>query len=443
MEFFSFLQLYIRESDINPGTPFLLLIAPLLFNIAEYSMEFYRLVRKKTAAETLAVMQLPLGFAVWGGVFLSVYTGIPTGPGLAPFRIALSKLETALGLLALCLICLLLMAQAKCLWNKQKLSYVTGCLLTPLVALPCLYRLITGHVQVFYELPNLVLICYLYAVLFLVCKILLLILGTLICVCTARMRKPVWHPRKNPILFFWRYFTFRQNAVLRGTLLFWPPLILLYALVWGTDRVNYMDSTERGDFLSCAVITALMGVAAILLSLLPACLAVKRLGGQGNLRVRAETFCREYFQEQSQNDSHDTYTATLHFLIDEETPAAVYPWSELCACSDGWVSGKEGWFSILRFRDGRICAIPREDSQAKNLMELARRHLGKDLYPERPEKKTYGWASGGMGIIKPGFIMPWNTAPPGLEFLSLRRVGIILGGCMIILAACFAMVLFF
>lgn len=421
MELLAFFQLYIREYELNPEMPFslqfLLVLAPLLFNLAEYSMEFYRLVKKKTAVETLAVMQLPLGFALWGALFLSTGTSVPTGPGLYAFRLALSERETAWGLLLLSFACLLLMALARFLWNKRKLSYVTGSLQAVLVALPGLYLLIAGR-SIFSDLPNLVLTCYLYIVLFLVCKLLMLVLGTLVCICTARIRKPVWHSRRNPVLFFWRYYALRQNAVFRGTILFWLPAILLYALMWSTGTVHYMDDTAREGFVTSTVIIALLGTAAILLSLLPACLAVRRLGRQGNLRAQAETFCLEYFQE----DSRDTYTATLHFLVDEEAPAAVYSWSELCSCSGGWVSGKKGWSGILRFRDGRICEIPKENPQAKTLMELAGRHLGTDLYPEQAKEKTFGWAAG-------------TAALPGRETFPLRYLGISVGVCMSFLAA--------
>lgn len=184
------------------------------------------------------------------------------------------------------------------------------------IALPCLYLLATGQLLFFYVFPDWLLIGYLYAVLFLICKIFLSALGTLVCLCTAKMRKPIWNYRKNPAFFFWRWYFFRQNAVFRGVAL----------------------------------------------------------------------FCQEYFQERSRG----SYTVTLHFLVDEDTPGGIYLWSDLCGCSRGWISQDGKWYGVLRFRDDRICRIPKEEPLAESLMELARRRLGTEQRSRQSVEKLPG-----------------------------------------------------
>lgn len=62
MKFLFFLRLYVREAELNPSLSFTLqfalMLAPLLFNLAEYSVQLYRLVKKRSSLETLAVINV-------------------------------------------------------------------------------------------------------------------------------------------------------------------------------------------------------------------------------------------------------------------------------------------------------------------------------------------------------------------------------------------------
>lgn len=376
-------EIYFREEpDFESYGQIMIGLGLILVSISQYAVELYRLVKKKTTIETMAVMQLPLGCAVAAAFFVTQYVSVPTRFSFLS-AVSRSGRKLGLGMTVLSLACVFLMLAGRFLWNEGRLSRALGTAEALGVGVPGLCLLASGQ-DFFRLLPKAVLTGFLYLVLLLAARVAILLLGTLICICNARIRIS-WKPSMHPGLFFRFYQLFCQNAMLRGTLLYWGALAVRYGVLWkrGTESSDYRDLSYA------TMLTAIIGAAAFVLAVRPAHLAVRRLKRQGDFKAKAELFCREYFLE-GPYLTGKSYSATRHFLIDEEAPAVLYEWSELIACSEGWVSGKNGWVGVLRFGDGRVFEVPKDNPQAEELMHLARQRIAGMKTREQTEHPSFG-----------------------------------------------------
>lgn len=353
-ELLSFLGLYVGEENFNNSLWVILLI--LYAGAGLYMFDFYNLVKRKSRAETMGMMAIPFAVSMIGAGLAAIFVRVPAPGYLGAFYVVLKSLQLHAKLAGSAVIYFLLWGISFYLQRKrrkkEKIRWVLSCIpeyCFAVMLLFCfLWRLTSGE-SPFWSWPEWVLWCYLYAVYFLFCKIILLAVGLFIRLYSARIRIFKWKEGKKPSAFLFRYYVLYQNAIFRNVVLFELGILALLTVDggWSVEMAGIM-----GFLYIC-------GLFVILFSLVPIMKALEGFGAWGDAGQVKASFCREYFQEELLYRD-ESYTVTRHFLVDEKSPATLYYWPAVKSVG-GLTTDKEGTGRTLYFGDGTECRIRQEE----------------------------------------------------------------------------------
>lgn len=387
MELISFLKLYAVNNNAMQSL-FILLIS-LYLNAAFYILDLYGLVKKKTQGETAAVMLLPASLAVMGSAMLSLLVSIPTdNKRLDRF---VEPLDSA-ALSGEFLMAAVLYAAAWALaWSPKELHrsrrafcrWVISCIpdfiFAVIVMIPAVIRLALGtnpfratrglSVGAGFNF-DVFLWIFLYALMMLLCKIILLLTGSFARLITKRLPH-TWHEGRSPALYVAWHMLVCQNALLRGALAFYIAMfgLLTGTLIWSGELS--LRQSGGAELIGILVFLYISGVFVIMVIIRKPISSILRFEQWGDPKKLKECFCREYCTMEPVIAGED-FTVTRHFLIDEQRPAGLYYWNELESCSNWMHDGKSGWKLRLYFRDGQVCVLDKEDMSAELIAGFAR-----------------------------------------------------------------------
>lgn len=354
-ELFSFFTLYIDDSLSSLGVTLIMLYGNAIF----YIIDFYSLVKKKSYKETTAIMAIPVTLSVMGSAVLGMLVHIPGLEKLEKFASALQdkKLHFALCVLALLygILWTFSFLIHRIYQKKDSRRFVLSCILDYL----CIICILSGSISVliqfdksFFLVIKWILWLYLHAIYLLSCKIILLAAGLVVQIYCTRLTMFRWREGKSTSAFLFRYYAFYQNAIVRSILLFELGILIPLTIALAKEGWN-LQATGIMGFLY------LGGAFVILVSLSP-CMKILHLFKQwGNPSRMREIFCREYFCEDA-IFRNKNFTVTRHFLIDEQTPAAVYYWPLLNKVGN-WIYDKKGRSRTLWFSDGTFCKFSEDE----------------------------------------------------------------------------------
>lgn len=371
---FDFFQLFC----VTDGSLMLGLSLPILeANMLLYFADFYHMVKRKSRQETMALLCIPCLAVFTLSFFAMTFVRVPKPGELGAFLTALSEPGLSLSLLMVSALYVLLWLSAYIFKQKYGRRQMVSWILSSIPDFIFCFGIVAGSLgrlalgmDFLTAYGQRVVWLYLYCIYFLACKIILLIVFTLISLYS--MRLPFrWKEGRNPVFFLSRYFLFYQNAMARNTLLF--GLIILAGVL--VPLVLFEDETTPeqmflivGTLVCCIAIIFFCSTIAVRTGL-------RQFLRWGNEYRVKELFCREYFtQEPLYQDSQ--YTVTRHFLIAEQYPALVYFWGKLCRVSDRHID-KDGECSQLSFADGQTCRMSIQEAldsrpvfeYAKSLLE--------------------------------------------------------------------------
>ena len=356
---FSFFKLYICP-DYILNNPFEFMILILYANIIIYVIDFYRLMKKKSKAETMAIMLIPITASAMGGMLAGMFIYVPKPSGLSEFSMAFQERSLSMQLLLvpaayLVLFFLSFISQKK-RRKKDKIRWIASCIpdycFTAIIFF-CLMGNLSMGKNIFYDGREMLLWFFLYALYFLCCKIILLAVALLVRLFSARISVFKWHEGKSPALFLIRYFFIYQNSVLRNTMVFEFGILIPITLALYHEGFTYRSLFMVVFLYLCAVFVILFAMGPMM-----RLMENFRLWSK-SYNVR-ELFCREYFIEEAiYKDEH--YTVTRHFLIDEQRPAVVYYWPALKSIGN-WSINTEGKSRTLYFADGSQCKFTEDEA---------------------------------------------------------------------------------
>lgn len=382
-ELWSFFKLYLDDDLIrsSAGTSewMLLWIVLLYANVIFYMADFYHLVKRKSTAETFAVLSVPCVVSVMGAAMSPLLVHVPAPEGTGRFAKALeSGSLNQMLLLAVSIYVILwsisLASQLEVLKRNSflgklfcekrtkedvrlwVLSGIPDYLYAAMMLFFSLWRLAAGQ-SFFAQGHRLLLQIYLYAIYFLCCKMILLAVSLAVRLYSAKITVFKWREGKNPSAFLFRYFLFYQSAMVRNLMLCELGILIpiTVALVSDMEGVSLYDAVGMLAFLWFAAVFV------ILFSATPSMRALEKFQLWGESRRMKELFCREYFVEEPVF-KNDAYTVTRHFLVDELSPCTLYYWPVLENVS-GWVMDKKGSARTLRFSDRSYCSISKEETE--------------------------------------------------------------------------------
>ena len=354
-ELLSFFKLYIDDSLSSFDVTLFVLFGNAIF----YIIDFYSLVKRKSYKETTAIMVIPVTFSVMGSAVLGMLVHIPGLEKLGKFASALQDKKLHFALCGLVLLYGILWTFSflihRIYQKKDFRRFVLSCILDYL----CIFCILFGSISVliqngksFLLIEKWILWLYLHAIYLLSCKIILLAAGLVVQVYCTKLTMFRWREGKNTSAFLFRYFAFYQNAIVRSILLFELGILIPLTIALAKEGWN-MQATGIMGFLY-------LGGAFVILVSLSSCMKMLHLFKQwGNPSRTREMFCREYFCEEAvfRNKS---YTVTRHFLIDEQTPSAVYYWPLLNKVGN-WIYDKKGRSRTLWFSDGTFCQFSEDE----------------------------------------------------------------------------------
>ncbi len=394
--------------------------------IVSWVLDIASLLKKKSPRETMAVMALPGCVAFVAGILSAILLGVTSDkkmllkelPVFLERETCREMLGTALVYLALWLTAVKMRGRKNDTWKRKlfwAVSYLPD-LVTAGVLLLLSLTMLTPTGASFREdlleyakssseiLPFLIWL-FVYGIQQLLIRMLLLL--TVVIAKLASVRIPLGkfpaggHPR-------WRIFVyaaFCQNAYVRGVLTLALPagffFSLLVLFIWRQE-----PSPVVLPFLSLLYSTAALY---IMITLRPAVQTLRGFSAWGDQKFMAEQFCREFFNEKPVFRSVH-FTVTTHYLVDERSVAEIFylekleTWSFVTVLPGDNVTvssrqaytvdkaERSGWEWIIRFSDGRVCCIEKEDGDVNKILgilgqykELQRLNAGA---PQVPPRKT-------------------------------------------------------
>ncbi len=346
-ELISFFSLYLQE-EYWLGSSLWLMLLLLYGNTIFYLIDFYNLVRRKSKAETAAMLAIPGTVSVMGAALAAMFVHVPELGDLEEFFAALDSMGLCTSLFLIAVVYVLLWAVCFSLQRRRKKKDVTRWMLSCgpdacfvlMISISFIYRAAAGA-SLFWSVPEWVLWLYLYAVYFLCCKVLLFALYLVVQLYSIRLTIFRWREGISPSVFLFCYYVFFQNAILRNIAAF--ELGILIPLTMALCREGWTE-----EMVTIMVFLYLCGAFTILFSLMPVMKSLDQFRRWGDPRQLREQFCREYFVEEPvwKNSS---YTITRNFLVDSQRPAAFYYWRALKCVGDWCLEGKD---------QRRACASP-------------------------------------------------------------------------------------
>ncbi len=340
----SFFSLYLQEEYWFDGSLWLMMML-LYGNTIFYLIDLYELTKRRSKAETAAMLAIPGTVSLMGAALAALFVHVPGLRDLEEFLTALDSLELCTCLFLIAVVYVLLWAVCFALRRgRQKkdvvrwmLSCVPDACFVLMISICSLYRLAAGA-SLFRSVSEWVLWIYLYAVYLLSCKVLLFALYLVVQLYSIRLVCFRWKEGDSPSLFLFCYYVFFQNAIFRNIAAFELGILIPLTLAvhgegWTGEMVLVM-----GFLYLCGIFTAIF-------SLRPVMESLDRFRRWGDPRQLKEQFCREYFIEEPvwKNES---YTITRDFLVDTQRPAAFYYWRDL-KCVEDWSLEEERQKSIF------------------------------------------------------------------------------------------------
>lgn len=343
-ELIAFFSLYLQEEYWFDGSLWLMMLL-LYGNTIFYLIDLYGLTRRRSKAETAAMLAIPGTVSLMGASLAALFVHVPRLGDLEEFFTALDSLELCTGLFLIAAVYVLLWAVCFALQRRRQkrdvvrwmLSCVPDACFVLMIGISFVYRLAAGA-SLFCSVPEWVLWLYLYAVYFLCCKVLLFAVFLVVRLYSIRLVGFRWREGISPSLFLFGYYAFFQNAIFRNIAAFELGILIPLTMAvcgegWTEEMIPIM-----GFLYLCGIFTAIF-------SLMPVMESLDRFRRWGDPRRLKEQFCREYFKEDPvwKNES---YTITRDFLVDSQRPAAFYYWRDL-KCVEGWCLEEKGQKSIF------------------------------------------------------------------------------------------------
>lgn len=366
-----FFKLYITE-DLFAGNSLGIMMVVLYANTILYMLDFYNLVKRKSQAETFAMLSIPLVVSLCGSTLAGTLLSVPMPGHLDAFVMA--HVDESLSVQLLFVVAFYGILWLVTYFSQQKrlredvrkwiLSCIPDYCFAAVIIVGTAGRLALGN-KIFADYGQVFLWVYLYSIFFLGCKVLLLIVGNLVRLYSRKIMIFRWREGMSPSIFLTIYFYLCQNAIARNTLLFELGILIpltaaLHMEGWTSDGVVMMMILYLGGAFVVAFSTA----------------SVRRgLRSFDNWGIDSrKMFCREYFLEIPLYKD-DNFTVTRHYLVAEQNPAEVYYWPHLNYISN-WVTNKDGRYKELRFCDGKACRFtPKEVEESGEVFVHAAKNL--------------------------------------------------------------------
>lgn len=355
----SFFKLYICP-DYILNNPFEFIMLILYANIIIYVIDFYSLMKKKSKAETMAIMLIPITASAMGAMLAGIYVYVPKPSNLSEFCMAFEARSLSMQLLfvpaAYLILFILSFISQKKRKKKDKTRWIVSCIpdyCFTAIILFCLTGNLAVGKNIFYGGRERLLWFFLYALYFLCCKIILLAVALLVRLFSAKISIFKWHEGKSPSLFLIRYFFIYQNSLLRNTMAFEFGLLIPITVALYREGFTYRSLFMAAFLYLCAVFV-------ILFAMGPMMKLLENFTRWSKAYDVRELFCREYFTEEAVYKD-ENYTVTRHFLIDEQRPAAVYYWPALKSIGN-WSVSAAGKSRILYFADGSQCKFTEDEA---------------------------------------------------------------------------------
>ena len=389
MELLSLLQLYTRHGMDNEQS-FIVMMGLLYFNAACYMVDLYGLLKKKTQGETVAVMMFPGILAIIGSAMVGILTYIPAAD--AQLSVFARRLESERLMRELIVVAVFYALAWTLAWSpngqhrdkKAFVRWILSCIpdfiSVALILTAACCRLISGG-SIFaitrewsFEMGfkyDIFLWCFLHIFAALLCKIILLFVGSFTRLYTRRIPHP-WKEGRKPLRYVISHFLIYQNALLRSSVITWTALLGLIIV----PMIMYGELEKWENTFAMIVFLLFMFGSALFVTMIVIMKpvnAILRFGQWGNRKEIMLLFCRETNVEEPVIAGGD-FTVTKHFLIDEQSPAAVYYWNELEKCH-GWTFEKNKWVKRLAFRDGQVCELSKNDPSCEAVSEFAKKYL--------------------------------------------------------------------
>lgn len=403
--FQEFLKLYIYE-DIS-SQDFILSFVFLYLNAGLYLVDLYRLMERKSKAETFSVMAIPGIFVVMSQALAACLIHVPNPLREASQRDFVHLVEvtmlpqTNIALLSIALLYLILWGigflrqRGHERGNRRRWllscipDYITWFLLIFGVCfhLFCRENILqdilrhsgAGNWRLLYTSYGTWLHVWMYAIYILACKEAVLLVGFLSELLLLRI--PLrYHSGQNASAFVPFYYLFCQNSVLRGTFLAESMLVFPICATAFTDPIDDMLMMTYNVFF------LLVGMVFVILTVIrPIMRTLAYFDAWGERRQIRELFCREYFLSQPLIKNR-AFTVTYHFIIDEKDAAGVY-YIPLLTKVSGWMclQNKKEKVKHLIFADGRTLELAEHEmDSAKEMLSYASNRLcalGEDRTP--------------------------------------------------------------
>lgn len=375
-EFYSFIKLYFDEDYFFNGSMAVCMLI-LYANIFLYMMDFYALVKRKSTGETLSILAIPCLASICGSAMVSIFVHVPAPGKLGRFSLILESgsLNEKLFLVGIgygIIWFLTFFSQGRLSSGKRSkkeiLRWVLSCIpdyiFAAMIFFFSLWHRLTGK-SFFTVGREVILWVYLYAIYFLCCKIILLVIALMVRLYSVRITAFKWKEGKNPAAFLFRYFIFYRSAMVRNLLLFELIILVPIILAFNGEDPTFEGMAIVAFLCSCAVFMVLFSAG-------PVMKALERFRIWGESRRIKEMFCREYFMQEPVYKNAD-YTVTRHFLIDEQSPCTFYYWPVLKSVGE-WVIDEKEYSRTIFFSDGTKCKIlKREADSMSPVFEYARK----------------------------------------------------------------------
>lgn len=373
---FEFFELYF-DPDAVLGGDFGVVMLVMYASAALYMLDFYQLVKRKSQAETMGIFVIPFGVSMMGAALAAMMLTVPRPDTerIALFGAALEnrKLQAYLVLLSflwviLWGICYLLQRKRE---RKQTVRWVISCIpdavFAAVIIFSFLYLVFCGK-SLFSQVSGWVLWAYLYAVYLLSCKTVLLAVGLIVRLYSARLTLLKWHEGKNPSAFLFRYYYVYQNAILRNVLLFEGAVLTFLTVA----LVMYPPGKEElGDIVMVMLFLYLCAAVTITIASAPVRKSLGRFKKWGDAKRLKELFCREYFTLDPVSGNAE-YVVTRHFLIDVQRPAAIYYWGDLRNVGGWYPDGKGKSRSLYFEKAGELKISEKEAAAAEGVFAYAK-----------------------------------------------------------------------
>lgn len=373
-----FFRLYIGNIAFENNSLDIILII-LYVNVFIYLLDFYNLVKRKSKAETLAVMGVPTVVAVMGSVFAVLFVSVPEPGNLDSFVAVLAEPEVCMHLVFIvgvyAILWLITYFSQKKRARKDIRKWIISCIpdycFAVGVILGTVCRLIVG-INFFTINNQTFLWMYAYCIFFLSCKAILLTVGNLVRLYSLKITIFRWTERKNPASFLARYFYFCQSAILRNVMLFELGLLIPLTVLFYDYGLTY-------ELFFMMLFFYLSAGFVVVVSTAPVRKGLNQFLQWDGAEKSKRLFCQEYFLEEALYKD-DNFTVTRHFLIAEQHPADVFYWPYLRNVS-GWILGNEGNYRELVFSDGKVYRFtPEEAAESEEIFRYAQRRMEVNSY---------------------------------------------------------------